>query len=389
MSERFPPGGMMIEIVAKTLIYDGTLQPPDRRIAYFTSLCPLRSGTILSAFQVGPGKHHPDSTTGLCRSRDGGMTWEDISPVWPTILDGAPGSLSGGEMVEAEPGRVLLFTTWFDRSDRARPLFDPVTEGLLRSRQLIAESLDEGQTWSHWRILETPELKGCALTGPVLRWGASSIAFPFESFKEFDDPEPARHAAWLLVSHDNGRTFLPPLQVAKHPLDELYYWDQRLSPTSESGDFVALFWTHDRVSKRDRTVHLRRGAVREGKIELGEIIATTIPGQIAAPLQLPDGRLLAFVVDRDKPGTMTLWTSRDAGVSWPVEESLVIHTHDERAKLSQGKENIDFAQYWEDMGKWTFGHPAARLLPDGTVLLAYYAGDPQAMSLHAVHVKID
>lgn len=378
----------MPRIKAKSVIYDGARQPLERRIAYFTSLCPLSSGAILSAFQVGPGKHHPDSTAGLCRSRDGGLTWEEISPAWSTVIDGVPGSLSGGEMVEAEPGRVLLFTTWFDRSDRARPLFDPVTEGLLHSKQLVAESTDEGKTWSEWRVLETPGLTGCALTGPVLRWGESSLGFPFESFKEFDDPEPARHAAWMLVSHDHGRTFLPPLQVAKHPLDKLYYWDQRIAPTSGDGNFIVMFWTHDRVSKRDRTVHLRHGEVRGEQLELGEIIATTMPGQIAAPLQLPDGTLTAFVVDRDKPGTMRLWRSRDRGVTWPEEESILIHTHEEQAKLSQGKENIDFAQYWEDMGKWTFGHPAARLSPDGTVLLAYYAGDPEAMSLHCVQLAM-
>ena len=42
--------------------------------------------------------------------------------------------------------------------------------------------------------------------------------------------------------------------------------------------------------------------------------------------------------------------------------------------LTQGRENIDFNQYWDDMGKWTFGHPAIRQLPDGHLLLAWYAG---------------
>jgi hypothetical protein len=31
--------------------------------------------------------------------------------------------------------------------------------------------------------------------------------------------------------------------------------------------------------------------------------------------------------------------------------------------------------YWSDMNAWRFGHPRGVLLPDGTVLVVYYAGD--------------
>ena len=41
-----------------------------------------------------------------------------------------------------------------------------------------------------------------------------------------------------------------------------------------------------------------------------------------------------------------------------------------------------------DMGKWSFGHPAARLLPDNKLLLAYYAGTPDCMSIHWARVTI-
>lgn len=56
--------------------------------------------------------------------------------------------------------------------------------------------------------------------------------------------------------------------------------------------------------------------------------------------------------------------------------------------MSQGKENIDFKQYWEDMGKWSFGHPAIRNLGGGRVLLAWYAGTPEAMSVHWARVRV-
>src|SRR5262249_2000343 len=131
----------------------------------------------------------------------------------------------------------------------------------------------------------------------------------------------------------------------------------------------------------------RRGSISEAP---GPRVptATTIPGQIASPLRLLDGRLLSFVVDRGRPGTMKLWQSADEGATWPADAALVVHTHDERATLTQGVDNIDFEQHWGDLGKWRFGHPAIRRRGDGQVLLAYYAGTPDCMSMHWARVRV-
>ncbi|MSQ95441.1 MAG: exo-alpha-sialidase [Gemmataceae bacterium] len=371
-------------IEAQGLIRDATAKPDAERIAFFTALCPLASGTILCGVQVGRSKHAPSAAICLCRSRDRGNTWQELPVRFNNVLDGIPGSFAAVELVEAEPGRLLLFTTWFDRSDPARPLFDPVTEGLLRSRQLMTVSADEGDSWAPWTLLNAPGLTGCAMTGPAIRLAGGAIAYAFESFKEYDDPQPSRHGSWLLVSRDGGRSFGSPFLVAQDPQHKVYYWDQRLCPTPLADEFIALFWTHDRELKRDRNVHFLRASLGNTIAQLPQ--ETSIPGQIAAPLLLDDGSLLAFVVDRGRPGTMKLWRSHDGGLTWPEQDCLVVHVHDERAALSQGKENIDYAQLWEDMGKWSFGHPAIRPLGPGRVLLAFYAGTPDRMSIHWARV---
>jgi hypothetical protein len=371
------------------LVYDATRQSAVRRIAFFPSLCLLESGAILCAFEVGSAKHAIDSTIGLCRSLDGGATWREESLQLATELEGVPGSLAGPELLELRPGHLILFATWFDRSDPDRPLFDPVTEGILHSKLLLAESRDGGTSFSDWSILPTPGLAGCAGTGPMVRWPQGPLVCAFESFKEFDDPRPARHAAWIVQSRDDGQTFGDPLLVAQDPNAQVYYWDQRLCSAGRAGDLIALFWTHDRAQKRDLNVHLRRATLIDGALRTGPMQATTMRGQIAAPLAVDDRCLLAFVVDRTRPGTMTLWTSRDFGQTWPQTERLVVHRHDDQAAAAPQIDRIDFAQYWEDMGKWTFGHPVIRRLDRRRVLLAFYAGTPQAMSIHWARVCVD
>jgi hypothetical protein len=369
-------------IESSGLICDARAQPPERRIAFFPSLCVLEDGTILAGFQNGPAKNAASSTIRLARSCDAGRTWSLLPADFETRLGGVAGSLGCAEMVEAEPGRLLLFATWWDRSDPLRPLFDPVTEGILHSRQLVAESADGGLSWSDWREIPTGGLRGCALTGPVLRWDDGAIGLPFESYREFDDPEPRHHAAWLLVSRDGGRSFGQPILVAEHPEHAVYFWDQRLCTRPGADGFTALFWAHDLNARRDLTVHFRRAALGRDAAAGAPPVPLPIPGQIAAPLELPDGRLLAFVVDRGRPGTMTLWSSPDGGATWPEQDKLVVHVHDERARLAQRGAEVDFADYWEDMGKWSFGHPVLRQLPDGRLLAAWYAGSPDCMSIH-------
>lgn len=392
-----------MRVVERGVIFDAVRSPPHERVAFFTSLRRLDSGALLASFQLGPKKHGPTATIGLCRSQDDGRTWRRLDGRFATTWNGTPGSLAAGELLEAEPGRLLLFATWIDRSEPDRPLFDPVTEGLLPTRQLVAVSHDEGETWSEWREIDLGALAGCATTGPAIRFADGTIAHAFESFKDYRDPRPSRHAAWLVSSRDGGRSFAAPQLVARHPRHERYYWDQRLCVAGAGDEFVALFWTHDLAEKKDRNVHFARrrmaelpslspdceNPAEEGPTPPSPPIETNMRGQIAAPLVMSDGRLLAFVVDRTGPATMKLWQSRDGGQTWPNEGSFVVYEHDERAALSQGAKDIDFKKYWEDMGKWSFGHPALVALSPGVVMAAYYAGSPDTMSIHWARVAVE
>ena len=95
---------------------------------------------------------------------------------------------------------------------------------------------------------------------------------------------------------------------------------------------------------------------------------------ILTAMESGDGRLLGFVVDRDRPGTMKLWQSTDGGKTWPPSDALTVHVHAEQTILPNQKEKVDFADYWEDMAKWSLGHLSAQLINQREALLVYYAG---------------
>lgn len=380
----------LLQLESRGLIYDASLAPPSRKATAFVSLLRLQSGTLMASFQVGPKKHASNSTIGLCRSVDNGASWQLIGTTFETAWQGVPGSLSIGELAEVAPGKLLLIATWFDRSQPERTLLDPATEGILPSRQLKAFSSDEGQNWSAWEEVPTPGLTGCAATGPILRWRDGTIACAFESFKEYGDPRPIGHGAWLLPSADGGKTFGEPVVVARCPEGGklVYYFDQRLCIGPRPGEYIGLFWTYDRVHEMELKVHACRGQLNGCRVSDVSIWETNIPGQISAPTLLEDGRWVAITVDRRHPATMKLWISADGGINWPDDQMLLLHTHEERAKISEWGGRVGYEQIWDDMSRWSLGHPAICNLGNGRVLVAYYAGTPECIDVHWARVRV-
>jgi hypothetical protein len=372
-----------VRVLSRAVAHDARGSRDARHAASFTSLCVLANGTVLCIFQVGSTKHARDATLRISRSRDGGRSWATLPTQFQTVFDGIPGSLAAGEIVETSTGHLFLIATWFDRSDGGATVFNAELEAVRPSRQLRAYSSDEGSTWSAWSELRLPH-PGCAITGPLLRWADGMIGFAYESYRDTRDPRPdVHHAAWLAVSCDDGATFGPSLLVAEHPQHHLYYWDQRLCESRHGHGFTALFWTHDLVRKKDLNVHRLTAAAGD---RASRPVDSLIPGQIAAPLELADGRLIAAVVDRGDHCAVRLYLL-DTQDGVPIQ-LLEVYRHDESAQLTQAASAIDFRKYWSDMQRWSFGHPALRQLPSGEVLLAYYAGEPNAMSIHCVCLEL-
>ncbi len=84
---------------------------------------------------------------------------------------------------------------------------------------------------------------------------------------------------------------------------------------------------------------------------------------------------------------MRLVMSEDGGRTWNRDSELLIYESAE-AKERETHTQCDYANLWEDIVGWTFGHPTALLLPDGVILLAYYAGlHDKSMSIHWARIR--
>jgi hypothetical protein len=366
----------------------GTLSPAEpggsRAVATFPAVTPLDDGSLIATYSIGSGKDTEDLDLELRRSADGGRTWS--APVRPfeTSFKGRRGSLKAGPITSLGGRQLIIAALWIDRQAfPGAPLFNPDTEGCLPMAILVADSADAGTTWSPWRQVAMPDDLGPpSLTTSLLRLRSGRLALSVESNKPYLDRSKWFQRVAYAWSSDAGHTWTEPRTVCADPTGRIANWDQRTGVTPE-GDLVAFTWTYDfeAVAYRDIT---RRISHDEGHT-WSEPEDLGFADQASHPAVMPDGRVVLAWVDRF--GSRSIRARLSAGPNAPFkpETEVTIYQHPGIG----GTSRQTTGDMLVDMGLWTFGLPYAEALPDGSVLVVYYAGQAGSMGVHWARLTVD
>jgi hypothetical protein len=343
----------------------------DSQSCAFPQVCVLPSGRWICSFRAAPRKAPMEGQRSLfVRSDDEGQSWAGpFAAFAPPAVDGKPGWFRALAMTSLGGRRLLAVLYWVDGSDPALPFFNEQTEGLLDSRIFLARSEDDGDTWSEPLLVDTtPFHCPTPITGPVLLLANGELACQFELNKAYEDPAPWRHASVLLFSPDGGKSWPEHVLVTNDPANRLFYWDQRPSVLPD-GRVLDLFWTFDRQTAAYRNIHGRE-SLDHGRT-WSDLWDTGIPGQPGPAVPLPDGRLSMVYVDRSGAPMIKMRTSRDGGRTWPDDSEIVLE-QPRLASQTWAKKSMQDA--WAEMGRFSLGLPATARIPNGDVLVVYYAG---------------
>lgn len=185
----------------------------------------------------------------------------------------------------------------------------------------------------------------------------------------------------LLLSHDRGLTWPEHIVTSDDPTRRIFYWDQRAAVVGD-GELLDLFWTFDRAAGEYLNIHARRST--NCGLDWSPMWDTGVPGQPAQPVRLADGRLAMVYVDRTDSPVIKLRTSDDQGRQLPPDTELTLFAqHDERGFSHPG----DMQTAWDEMYDFALGLPATALLPDGDLLVVFYAGQSgDKTSIHWVRL---
>jgi hypothetical protein len=178
----------------------------------------------------------------------------------------------------------------------------------------------------------------------------------------------------LLRSNDGGRSWGEPLVTGEDPSRRIFNWDQRLA-TASDGRLAAFVWTYDRQAQRYRNIHRRvshdGGASWSAAEDLG------FADQAGRPAVLGDGRVLLPYVDRFASRAIRIRVAPDVAAPFDAASDMVIYQH---GAAPTGASD-DTGALLAEMGVWSFGLPYAEVLPDGEVLVAYYAGAGETLDI--------
>lgn len=369
-----------MEVLERGLIWDQNTAVDGRQAATFVALHASAAGALYASFRRGAAKDSSDGDLTLCQSVDCGRTWEVICDSLPERPAGCQGQWVTGALYDDPAGGLGVFMTLFETREEAR-LYDGDSDSLLPSWLVQATSGDGGRTWRDYRVVDTGSLPGCSGTGSAVALADGTVLLPFESYGFLPGGEYRTHRACSLR--------LPGDDIVVHasdPRGERYFWDQRVAWCPHRQRPVAMFWTYDRQGEHDLPIHLSWGSADGRTWEAPR--PTPLQGQICAPVPLRDGRLAAFYVQRETDPGLRLVLSDDAGATWDTAGEVVIY---EAAAAGQVGEpgGAGYAEYWDEMFTWTFGHPTGLQLPDGNLLLAFYAGSsPRSLAIHRVIVGV-
>jgi hypothetical protein len=150
-----------------------------------------------------------------------------------------------------------------------------------------------------------------------------------------------------------------------------YYWDQRLAQHPDDGRIVAMFWTHDSLTRKDMDVHIAWGSPDAKQWTIPS--STGLPGQHCQPVVVRGETVVAIYADRIRPGIVAS-ISDDFGKTWDRDKDLLLYGSLAGTEPGVGQ-NLGMGGQWNTMVKYRFGHPRAIMLPSGEVFAVWYGGD--------------
>lgn len=351
----------------------------------FPSVVCLSDGTLLASCHAGSAKDSDDASVELFRSSDKGRTWTASGrPFADMEVGGRRGTFKVCYLTELQQGVLIAGLMWIDRQTYpGKPLFNGETEGCLPMEIMLAESEDGGHSWSPLRAMQVPEEIGPpSLTNPILELDDGTLAMSIETNKHYQDDSKWYQRVVLFHSTDRGQTWGDPITAGQDPSGRIFSWDLRLG-VAPDGRIGSFSWTYD--SETNEYLNIHRRISSDGGRTWTAPEDLRFPDQASHPAMLPDGRVVLAWVDRF--GSRSIKARLANAIDAPFEPGteVVLYEHETAAATATD----DTGALLEEMSVWSFGLPYSEALPDGDVLVLYYAGTENALDVRWARLRID
>jgi len=355
----------------------------DKATYTFPSMVTLSNGELLATCRVGTTKDSEDETIEIYRSVDGGDTWSKGEKLFSqTVVNGKKGSIKICYLTELEPNHIVAACMWVDRQTYpGKHLFNSETEGCLPMAILLSDSYDNGKTWTALHEIPMPdEIGPPSLTCPILKLKDGTLAMSIETNKNYLDSSKWYQRVVFFHSEDKGKTWGEPITISEDKSGRIFYWDLRTG-VAPDGRIVTFSWTYN--SENNQYINIHRRISNDNGYTWSQLEDLGFADQPSHPAILPDGRVVLAWVDRF--GSQTIRVRMAPAIDQPFDDSTELILHKQKIEKS---ETANTGELLSDMSLWSFGLPFCEVLPDGNVMVMYYAGTEDVMDIHWVKLSL-
>lgn len=328
----------------------------------------LTDGTVAVVYRQGETKHSYDGILMIQLSEDGGRSWSMPQTVANGLLEVPTQTVVTGGICQVPSGVLLAVYGTVEGLPPSVYPFSPEASACAR-HVVMVRSDDLGVTWSEPERLDLSTLGRAGITSGPFVAANGTVCIPIEN-----KLPTGNNATALVISHDDGQTFGPPITVAADHTGQLNLCDARFD-LLPNGRVISLLWTF--LQENEVTIEAHQAFSDDNGLTWSKPENIGCVGQITVPLALSNGRVIAVSNYRHSPMGTLLWFSEDGGESWMVDQPILLW--DAEKRMMAGKPvtieppKAAGEQVWDELQRFSFGTPDLVLLDDETVLLTYYA----------------
>lgn len=328
------------------------------------SILELADGNWLGCHHIGNHLAAVRNEVEILHSSDRGRTWDNLGIPYKRDADDN-WAYRAPVLTRLSDGAIVLTLTKIDILEDGY-MYDPDTECLNPCEPVFMVSNDSGESWHSPVAIDfglPADTYTCCHGDGIFELPDGGWGLVFESWKPRGYQGLGHRITGALRSHDRGRTWLPHTPIWTHREGERLLGDGKVRQL-DARRYAIYFWVHLGNSAVDENNHVCISD--DGGVTWSEPLETNLPGQVCAPVVLPDGQVAVIYNYRREVHQIRVAVSSDLREFDRDNETVVFDAADEKYVRDFEDEFTDKHQ------QVAFGWPHGRLLSDGTLLFYFW-----------------
>jgi len=360
------------------IVSNGFIHQSEDINSYMPSVVELDNGHYLASVHTGNHLAGVCNNIEILLSRNCGETWQSLGPPFKRSEDDCWAYQAPG-LTKLKTGTILITASRFLIKSEGYA-YDPDTESLCPSEMLFFESIDEGHSWHGPVMIDAgldPNRYTVSHDDAIFENQQGEWFVLFETWRPPSATGKAERINGLLKSTNQGKSWKPFKELRKNLEGEDQLADGKLCRLNDQ-QILIYFWKHQGNSGIDEPNQLIFS--NDDGENWSAARPTNVPGQVCAPIPLPDQRVGVIYNYRKEKHQVRFATSEDF-INFDLENQIVLFDAlEERYVRSFADEFTDKHQ------QISFGWPHGKALQDGSILTYFWC--TQNKQTHTRWVKL-